>query len=228
MGNCLWKWCPQNVGYFVSGSQRFNPEGQVSVPYWFLTWWERPPGCMGRLAWPEGCVNSLRPEKMGNIFRIFLNQIFHIFIEMFLKFIVKVTIQVKACCWTSDNVSLAQWCPWSIWYYMLTVGQGYNSGESLLLNKWQCIPGPVVPMIHMILYVDSRPQWVDPAHAELFCEHKGMYLYFIWLFLTEITLVCGKHGSTLLTYIAKTLLKLTHCGLVMPYDDWDLGEHWLR
>ena len=22
--------------------------------------------------------------------------------------------------------------------------------------------------------------------------------------------------------------KLTHCGLVTPYGDWDLGQHWLR
>ena len=147
MGNSIWKWCPQNVGYFVSGSQCFNPEGQVSVPYWFLTWWERPPGCMGRLAWPEGCVNSLRPEKIVNIFIIFLNQIFHILIEMLLKFVVKVTIQVKACCWTGDNVS----------------------------------PGPAVKMVHMILYDDTRPQWVNIGQwRPVSLNHKkAMLNYFV-------------------------------------------------
>ena len=146
----------------------------MSVPYWFLTWWETPPGCMGRLAWPglRGVLTHWGLKTMGNIFRIFLNQIFHILIEMLLEFVVKVTIEVKACCWTGDNVS----------------------------------PGPVVTMIHMILYDDTRPQWANPAYAELFCGNKSMYLYFIWLFLTELTLVCEKHGSTLLTYIAKTLL----------------------
>ena len=32
-----------------------------------------------------------------------------------------------------------------------------------------------------------------------------------------------------LTYLhSQNIIKLTHCGLVMPYDDKDLGQQWLR
>ena len=51
---------------------------------------------------------------------------------------------------------------------------------------------------------------------------------------TTVVLVCRKHHTQFVwswPFISRIVLrkrKLTHCGLVMPYGNRDLGQHWLR
>ena len=57
------------------------------------------------------------------------------------------------------------------------------------------------------------------------CEHSSWIFFSFWIKFCEPALNHYQQAHVALNW---ALINLTYCGLVMPYGDIDLGQHWLR
>ena len=154
-------------------------------------------------------VITLRPRKNGrhfadDIFRcIFVNEKFCILIKISLNFVPTGPI---------DNISAL-----------------------VQIMAWRC-PGakPLSEpmMVSLLTHICvTRPQWVilnclilsvqplKPLACWMISSERLIGLPFL------IGFTCYKRRIMIWTY---DFMLWTHCGLMMPYGDTDLGQHWLR
>ena len=78
-------------------------------------------------------------------------------------------------------------------------------------------------LCHMLLMLSFWPKVVIWQLPMLHFLHSFQWYSFIYIYMTPFSI----HGDTQ-KVLHTADYTLTHCGLVMPYGDTDLDQHWFR
>ena len=109
------------------------------------------------------------------------------------------------------------------------------------------IPGPMLTKSYDPPYDINRPRWGDSLHTQFVSSggRKEISGWSAWWF-SRLIFECGLslwpdifiwshaclHGRIYYNVIVFDIIAemniLTHCGLVTPYGDMEVGQHWLR